>query len=89
MEGEMIWSAAVAVAFGGLMGWGLGRRLHDLRAPVVALAAGLVTGLAASLAGEGPGAEMAALSLLVGCPAAALAMAPRALTGRGGQLPQR
>ena len=85
----MIWSAVVAAAFGGLMGWGLGRRLPDLRPPAVAVGAGIVTGLAALVVGQGPGAEMAALSLLVGCPAAAVAMMPTALTRRGGQLPQR
>lgn len=37
-------AAAVAIAFGGLMGWGLSRRVDDLRPILATLVAGAVIG---------------------------------------------
>lgn len=37
-------AAAVAIAFGGLMGWGLSRRIDDVRPILTALVAGAVIG---------------------------------------------
>jgi hypothetical protein len=67
----------VAVIFGGLMGWGLGSFLEDIRPVVAGLLLGLACGavvLALDLTAD-PG--FTGLSLVLGCAGALVALAPR------------
>lgn len=70
------------------MGWGLGRQLPDLRIPIGALMIGIAVGVVFLVVGDGDDAALAGSSLVVGCAAAGVGMAPRFLT-RDRQLPQR
>lgn len=57
---------AVAVVFGGLMGWGLRSRLADRRPAFLAMGVGLALGVGL-LFGSGDMARMGSGSLLLGC----------------------
>lgn len=67
----------VAVGFGGLVGWGLGFSLPDTRPALVTLIVGLVIGAVILLTSFGSQPAMAGGSLILGCGAGLLALAPR------------
>jgi hypothetical protein len=69
--------AIVAVAFGGLMGWGLGRIIEDLRPVLAALLFGIATGAVVWIASLGDDPSLIGGSLVLGCTAGLAAISPR------------
>ncbi len=67
----------VAVGFGALMGFSLGRFLTDLRPVVIGLLLGLGCGAVIWVLGLGDDPTFVAGSLLLGCGAALAGLAPR------------
>lgn len=67
----------VAVGFGGLVGWFLGFSLPDTRPALITLTAGLVVGSVILLTSFGSEPAMAGGSLILGCCAGLLGLAPR------------
>lgn len=68
--------ALVAVAFGGLMGWGLGRIIEDLRPVLAALLFGIATGAVVWIASLGDDPSLIGGSLVIGCTAGLAAILP-------------
>lgn len=60
-------AAAVAVAFGGLMGWGLSHRVDDLRPIRITLVIGTVIGALMWALSLGANPSLDGGSLLLGC----------------------
>lgn len=66
----------VALGWGALTGWLLGRMLDDLRPVVAALIFGTVSGVVIHIVGGFEGSGLAAGSLLLGCLAGLGGLAP-------------
>lgn len=80
----------VALAFGGFMGYGLGRFLDDLRPPVMSVVVAFLIGVVTWVLGTGSdGSELAGSSLMLGGGAALVALAARFRSGGEPQTPQR
>lgn len=70
-------AAIVAVVFGGLVGWGLGRVIEDLRPVLAALIVGVATGVVVWIASLGDDPSLIGGSLVLGCTAGLAAITPR------------
>ena len=72
----------VAVVFGALMGWGLGRFLVDLRPALAGLGFGFLWGAIVALLGLTDDPVMVGSSLMLGCAAGLVALTPRLWSAR-------
>lgn len=70
-------AAIVAIAFGGLVGWGLGRVIEDLRPVLAALIFGVATGVVVWIASLGDDPSLIGGSLVLGCTAGLATISPR------------
>jgi hypothetical protein len=75
-------TALVAVVFGALMGWGLGRFLADVRPAVAGLGFGFLCGAIVALLGLTSDPILVGRSLILGCAAGLVALAPRLWSAR-------
>ncbi len=70
-------SAAVAVVFGLIMGWVMGRMLDDLRPIILTFAAGTVLGAVTWTVSSQVSTATGGASLVLGCVAGFLGLIPR------------
>jgi hypothetical protein len=75
-------TALVAVGFGAFMGWGLGRFLADVRPALVGLGFGFLSGAIVALLDLTSDPVLVGRSLMLGCSAGLVALAPRLWSAR-------